>query len=361
MPAKWQRWMPMEIDALKASPSVQAMHPTARAGYVWLLLDAWQSDDCTIPSDPLDLADKSGLGDELWAVYGTRILRKFERVDGSDRLRNLPQYERWQAAKVVYGKKVDAANRTNELRSPSLFTTVTDTEPLRSPSNLGNLPFETPLITETKTGTKTEKQEQQQKPSRAKRTKAEKVEKPPDSRYTACKEIIFAYYKSKNDGKEPPWNGREGKALGMILGADPKMDAAEMRRLLQNRYRSGVVHGDRPGMWLGNIHSYSNGPIDRYGKPLKRNGVKSADLSKQGMGALVGVSAESIARGEYQGGAYAHGGVQASEDERAGLEISFGDIHEPPEEPRPQSVPSSDGDFIGKPKGTRGDSPPLTW
>lgn len=91
------------------------------------------------------------------------------------------------------------------------------------------------------------------------------------------------------------------------------------------------------------------------------NGGASANLFKQGMGALVGVSAESIARGEYQGGAYAHGGVQASEDEPRGLEISFGDVHEPPEELRPQSVPSGDGDFSRKPTRTRGDDAPLTW
>lgn len=91
------------------------------------------------------------------------------------------------------------------------------------------------------------------------------------------------------------------------------------------------------------------------------NGGAGANLFKQGMGALVGVSAESIARGEYQSGAYAHGSVQASKNERAGLEISFGDVHEPPQEPRPASLPSGDGDFSGKSKGAGGNSPPLTW
>ena len=48
MPAKWQQWMPFRIDAFKGSPAVQAMHPSARSGYLYLLTYAWQTDDCTI-------------------------------------------------------------------------------------------------------------------------------------------------------------------------------------------------------------------------------------------------------------------------------------------------------------------------
>jgi hypothetical protein len=335
--------MPMEIDALKASPSVQAMHPSARAGYVWLLLDAWQSDDCTIPTDPIDLADKSGLGDELWAVYGTRILRKFERVDGSDRLRNLPQYERWQAAKAVYGKRQEAANRTNELRSPSLFNTITETEAQRSPSMenipLPSFPLEPLSNPPSFTGTETETKEQQQKPSRAKRTNKKKDENNPDSCHTACKEIIFAYYKSKNQGKEPPWNGREGKALGMLLGADPAMNTQEMRRLLYNRYLSEVVHSERPGIWIGTIHNYANGPLDRYGKPLIRNGGNHAAVPNGTGDQIVGVLQKTLA-GRQRDRALSENG-----DLSAGGEVGRNDtesVHGIPTPPRLASFSGGD-------------------
>jgi hypothetical protein len=180
--------------------------------------------------------------------------------------------------------------------------------PEQCPSS-SSLPL--PLTTPLEPTVKTEKQEQQQKPSRAKRTKAEKVEKPPDSRYTACKEIIFAYYKSKNEGKEPPWNGREGKALGMILGADPAMDAVEMRRLLHNRYISEVVHGERPGVWLGIIHNYSNGPIDRYGKPLNTSGGKNAAVSNGTGNKIMGVLKETLERRQRNRSAGEDGDVPA--------------------------------------------------
>ena len=342
MAAKWQRWMPMEIDALKASPAVQAMHPCARAGYVWLLLDAWQTEDCTIPTDPIDLADKSGLGDELWAVHGLRILRKFEQADGSNRLRNLAQYERWKAAKVIYEKRQESAHRTNELRSPSQIETVTVTQPSRSPYS-GNLPLEPPFTTETKTSTKTEKQEQQQKPSRAKRTSVKKVLKEPDSRHQSCKEIIFAYYKSRNDGKEPPWDGREGKALGMLLNADPAMDAKEMRRLLHNRYISEVVHGERPGIWIGKVHSYSNGPLDEYGKLLKHKENKNATVSNGTGNQIMGVLKETLERRQRNRAAGEDGDVPSG-GESGRSDVGF--VHAVPSQPRLASISGGDAEPI---------------
>lgn len=118
MPAKWQQWMPFRIDAFKASPAVQAMHPTARIGYLYLLAYAWQTEDCTVPNDALELAEQSGLGDELWAVYGPRILRKFDPVNSNGRLRNQVCFEEWERTRAAYQNRAKAADRTNTVRSP---------------------------------------------------------------------------------------------------------------------------------------------------------------------------------------------------------------------------------------------------
>lgn len=118
MAAKWQQWFPFKIDAFRGSPSVQAMHPCARAGYIYLLGAAWQTEDCTVPNNALELAEISGLGDELWALHGPRILRKFETVEGTDRLRNEVCYKEWGEAKRVFEARKDAADRTNSARSP---------------------------------------------------------------------------------------------------------------------------------------------------------------------------------------------------------------------------------------------------
>ena len=146
MPAKWQQWMPFKIDAFKASPSVQAMHPAARAGYLYLLSAAWQTDDCTLPSDPLELAEISGLGDELWSIHGPRILRKF--LTGTDgRLMNFVLAKEWNEARRVFESRQNAADRTNKHRWSNGDRSVTDQGPNRSADTRTG----TETITETKT------------------------------------------------------------------------------------------------------------------------------------------------------------------------------------------------------------------
>ena len=118
MAVKWQQWIPFHIDRFMASLTVQAMHPAARWGYWCLITRQWQSEDCTISADPLELAESSGLGDELWEAHGSRILRKFQPLEDG-RLRNQVCFEEWLEAKRVYDKRRESADRTNQLRPQS--------------------------------------------------------------------------------------------------------------------------------------------------------------------------------------------------------------------------------------------------
>ena len=103
MVAKWQQWMPFHIDKFRGSQSVQAMHPSARSGYLYLLASSWQTEDCTLANDPIDLATESGLGDELWTLYGPRILRNFDVLENG-RLRNSVLYDEWNKAREEFLK-----------------------------------------------------------------------------------------------------------------------------------------------------------------------------------------------------------------------------------------------------------------
>lgn len=94
-------------------------------GYLSLIADQWQSDDSTVSSDAFDLAERSGLGDELWAIYGVRILRKFDPVEGTDRLRNQVCFEEWTEAKRIFEARRGSAEKTNQKRSPHKNDTVT--------------------------------------------------------------------------------------------------------------------------------------------------------------------------------------------------------------------------------------------
>lgn len=94
--------MPFHIDRFRGSPEVQAMQPAARIGFLYLLASAWQTDDCSLSSDPIDLATESGLGDDLWAQYGPRILRKFELIEG--RYRNQVLFDEWEDSRKKFEK-----------------------------------------------------------------------------------------------------------------------------------------------------------------------------------------------------------------------------------------------------------------
>lgn len=99
MAAAWQLWMPLYIQRLKSNPFVIAMHPSARAGYIWLVTEQWQTDDCTLPNDIKTLKVMSGLG-TYWDEQKEEILERFN-AEG-DRLRNTLCYELWMEAKARY-------------------------------------------------------------------------------------------------------------------------------------------------------------------------------------------------------------------------------------------------------------------
>jgi uncharacterized protein YdaU (DUF1376 family) len=115
MAERWQQWMPFHIDRFRGSPDVRAMHPAAQMGYLYLLASAWQTEDCTVSADDLDLAADSCLGDELWEKYKARILRKFEEVS-EGRLRNQTAYEEWKGARNKFESKILTPEEQEDLR-----------------------------------------------------------------------------------------------------------------------------------------------------------------------------------------------------------------------------------------------------
>jgi uncharacterized protein YdaU (DUF1376 family) len=116
MAAPWQQWMPFHIDRFRGSPAVQAMHPAARCGYLYLLAAMWQTEDCSLSADPLELAEASGLGDELWNQYETRIMRAMTILENG-RVSNTVCYEEWQKASKKFAGTTAISESTREKRS----------------------------------------------------------------------------------------------------------------------------------------------------------------------------------------------------------------------------------------------------
>lgn len=116
------------------------------------------------------------------------------------------------------------------------------------------------------------------KPSHGKR----EVKHSKDHRHIGCKNEIFSYYRDRNEGEDPDWEGREGKALGMFLNANPKLTAEGMKRLLTHRAESTVNHSERPALWISKLTSFRMGPLNEYGKPVNSsNGHVKVSPRKQ--------------------------------------------------------------------------------
>lgn len=244
--------MPFHIDKFRGSPEVQAMHPSARCGYIYLLASMWQSDDCTISSDPLDLATESGLGDELWAIHSPRILRKFELFEG--KLRNAVLFSEWSEALKVYEKRKTGAVRTNSARSPHAVRTQS----------------ERPADTVTGTVTTTETNTKKQKPSRSRET---------PSRHAEFKDSFERYFAHRNPGLEAPWDEQEGAQLARFLKKNPKFTTEQWKALLQNRARSDVAHAESLSTWIARALTWASSPTKRgfNGKPSRIDKINDSD------------------------------------------------------------------------------------
>ncbi len=123
MAAKWQQWMPLYLNRLRGSLSVQAMSGDAFKGYIYLLMASWESEDCTIPSSDAELAVLSGLMSK-WKKNAPAICAKFQAVTVTvgdtvtERLQNTVLLEIWKDTKRIYDARSLSGHRTNQIRSP---------------------------------------------------------------------------------------------------------------------------------------------------------------------------------------------------------------------------------------------------
>jgi hypothetical protein len=103
-----------------------------------------------------------------------------------------------------------------------------------------------------------------------------------NERHAAFKEALGAYWVWKNPGVDMPWDGAEGKALGMFLSASPNVTIAQFQRWLNHRSKSEVNHAERPSRWIRSATEYAAGPIDRYGKPIGAKNEKRTSNTAAG-------------------------------------------------------------------------------
>jgi uncharacterized protein YdaU (DUF1376 family) len=94
----------------------------------------------------------------------------------------------------------------------------------------------------------------------------------PDERHVPFRLILAEYWRAKNHASpEMPWQGRDAKALSDFLGASPNLDETQFRKMLENRAKSAVAHGDRVFLWIANLTRFQE-EITVYNKPLSAGG-----------------------------------------------------------------------------------------
>ena len=106
-----------------------------------------------------------------------------------------------------------------------------------------------------------EKRIEKKKPSRAKQASAV------DSRFSEFREDFESYFRHCAKA-EAPWEAKESTYLSRWLKANPKITRPEWRRILQNRGRSPVAHGEPLSVWIGRSLNWMQGPTDSWGKPI---------------------------------------------------------------------------------------------
>lgn len=331
MPAKWQTWMPRHIDRLHGSTYVQFSDPAARNGVDWLLDKQWQSDDCTVPDDPQELSELSGLGAQLWEIHGARILKKFVLVEPGKR-RNQVCYLLWLEAKHVYESRQKAALETNRkrtekaaaklLRRGDPTVTVTPSRHTNSkrlkeqkqkpnpqppltarglgfPNSPGLVETARPIAAQTPATSAQPKENEWRKAgngSKAPRGKpaegighknsAGGVEpaqeaiadgsangsdlQNADAVDAEMKQEVFAYWRGMNPTSPVcPWGPAEDRALKRLRATNVDLSIDRFKWLLHARSASEVLPSALPHKWLRSLMEFASGARDRFGHLLE--------------------------------------------------------------------------------------------
>jgi uncharacterized protein YdaU (DUF1376 family) len=254
------------------SPTVQAMDLHEIGAYLLLLCTAWNAErHGYLPDDENLLRRWARMTKEQWEESRGLLLAKFPVMESGWRAnpRMVSEAEKQRLFSEAQSEKGKKGGRPPKKpgvseEKPGVF--IIKPEESRMKAEKKPSVFVSAFVSVSEE----QPQKQKQKPSRAK--------KPREGLYEAVKDLVFRYYRSKN-GVDPEWNGREGKALAMLLDANPNAPMDHWTRCLTNRFHSEVSHGDRPGMWLGNLSSFSV-PLNKFGKPL--NGGSNGFKGKSG-------------------------------------------------------------------------------
>lgn len=97
-----------------------------------------------------------------------------------------------------------------------------------------------------------------------------------DARFAGFLTEVKRYWKAMNkEGPACPSSEADNSALAQVLRDDPALTLAQFKAMLHNRADSAAAGEINPSAlprtWLRQIAEFATGPLDRYGKPLRRS------------------------------------------------------------------------------------------
>jgi len=92
-----------------------------------------------------------------------------------------------------------------------------------------------------------------------------------DARFRRFTEEVWKFWAGMNpDRPECPWIRPDKRALNDLLAGSPNLQIEDFKCILRNRASSEVNPLEPPRHWLRSAVKFAEGPLDRYGKSMKR-------------------------------------------------------------------------------------------
>jgi uncharacterized protein YdaU (DUF1376 family) len=252
-------WMPVYIGDYLAD----TMHLSTEqhGAYLLLLFHLWRRG--SLQDDDVVLAKITGLSPNAWLMCRAVLAEFFEIHDG------VWQHGRVERERIKVATKhksnssrakLGASTRWSKAVPPPALSDVESTSASNASSNA------CAMLDDAKS------QSQPQLFKTLFSSSGGNDKRAPDERHVPFRLILAEYWALMNHmSPEMPWQGRDAKALSDLLAASPNLSEMQFRRMLDNRAKSAVAHGDRVFLWIANLTRFQE-EITVYNKPASAGG-----------------------------------------------------------------------------------------
>jgi uncharacterized protein YdaU (DUF1376 family) len=252
-------WMPVYIGDYLAD----TMHLSTEqhGAYLLLLFHLWRRG--ILQDDDAVLAQITGLPISAWSLCRAVLAEFFEIHDGLWHHGRVEREKSRTAAKQKFNAsraKLGASRRWGKT-----LPLLEDAESI-SASNASS------ILNSMLDDAKSQSQPQPQLFKTLPSSISKREKRAVDDRHLPFRLILGEYWSAKNHASpEMPWQARDAKALSEFLAASPRLSEAQFRKMLENRAKSAVAHGDRVFLWIANLTRFQE-EITQYNKPASAGG-----------------------------------------------------------------------------------------